>query len=293
MGLFMRDIGEYQEIEGHRIFVHRSGEGGPAVVFLPGASAIGLDYFGLQQQVAKFTTAVVYDRGGSGFSDALPLPRTGEAVATELHELLHALNIPAPYVLVAHSLGGAYAYRYAQLYPKEVAGLVWLDAFHREWDEYLPAEASLAAGEAMAPTAEQLQQALPLMRDAVKEMFADYPPAIRDAMVDYHVSDTWIRVGIAERASMIALADELKAGPGIPDVPVVALTPLGVDPGQQALMSEETLQKVHDGKTRLDAAFVGQVSRGEQRILPDTNHSQMIVDRSDAVVQAIRDVMSW
>jgi pimeloyl-ACP methyl ester carboxylesterase len=62
-------IGGFQEIDGRRVFVHRSGSGGPAVVFLPGASAVGLDYFGVQQGVSQFTTAVVYDRGGTGYSD--------------------------------------------------------------------------------------------------------------------------------------------------------------------------------------------------------------------------------
>lgn len=283
-------LGGFQEVDGRRLFVHRSGSGGPAVVFLPGASAIGLDYYGLQQQVAEFTTAVVYDRGGSGYSDPMPLPRTAEAVATELLELLRAEGIPGPYVLVAHSLGGAYAYRFAQLHPQETAGLVWLDAFHRNWDDHMPAEGGLAAGEAIAPTREQLEQAVPFLRDMIAGMYADFPEDVREAVLDYHVSDTWIDVGMAERGTLVAVAEELLAGPGLPDVPVVAFTPLGVDPSQQALMSEEALQAIHDGKTRLDAELVASVTDGEQRLLEDTNHSQLITDRADDVVQGIRDV---
>jgi hypothetical protein len=89
---------------------------------------------------------------------------TAEAVATELHELLQAPHIAGPYVLVAHCLGGAYAHPFALLYRLEVAGLVWLDAFRRDWDDFVPAGASLAAGEQMAPDLEQLRQALPFMR---------------------------------------------------------------------------------------------------------------------------------
>jgi pimeloyl-ACP methyl ester carboxylesterase len=44
-----------------------------------------------------------------------------------LHALLHTAGVPPPYVLVGHSLGGAYAYGYAQRYPDEVAGLVLVD----------------------------------------------------------------------------------------------------------------------------------------------------------------------
>ncbi|MCM6778744.1 alpha/beta hydrolase [Nocardia sp. CDC159] len=124
---FVPPVGGFQEVERRRVFVHRAGGGGPAVVFLPGASAVGLDYFGVQQGVSRFTTAVVYDRGGTGYSDRLPLPRTAAAVAGELRQLLRAQNIAGPYVLAAHSLGGLYAHRFAQLFPWDVAGLVWMD----------------------------------------------------------------------------------------------------------------------------------------------------------------------
>ncbi|GAA0450282.1 alpha/beta hydrolase [Streptomyces olivaceiscleroticus] len=94
----------------------------------------------------------------------------------ELRELLRAQNIPAPYVLVPHSLGGMYAHRFAQLYPQDVAGLVWLDAFHRDWDD---------------------------------------PAHIRQALIDAKVSDEWTHAGVAERTNLAELAAELQAGPNI------------------------------------------------------------------------------
>ncbi|MFE7312312.1 alpha/beta fold hydrolase [Streptomyces sp. NPDC057555] len=284
-------IGGFQEIDGRRLFVHRSGSGGPAVVFLPGASAVGLDYFGVQQAVSQFTTAVVYDRGGTGYSDPLPLPRTAAAVATELRELLRAQNIAAPYVLVPHSLGGFYAHRFAQLYPQEVAGLVWLDAFHRDWDDFMPPVAGLAAVEQMAPDLEQLERMRPALREMFAELLAGYPEHLRKALIDAKASDAWTRVGIAERTKLAELASELRAGPNIPDVPVVALTVVGNDPAQQTLTSERTLQEMRDGHTRMDAALVSAVSHGEQRIVSDTSHHRLCFDRPDAVVQAIRDVV--
>ncbi|MEU9106180.1 alpha/beta hydrolase [Streptomyces xanthophaeus] len=284
-------VGGFQEIEGRRIFVHRSGSGGPAVVFLPGASAVGLDYFGVQQEVSQFTTAVVYDRGGTGYSDPLRLPRTATAVATELRELLRAEGVAAPFVLVPHSLGGFYAHRFAQLYPQDVAGLVWLDAFHRDWDAFMPPEAKLAAVERMGPDAAQLEQMRPALRRMRAELLADYPEHVRQALVDAKASDEWTSSGIAERTALAALATELLAGPGIPDVPVVALSVLGTDPAQQVLASERTLREMNDAKDRMDAALVSAVSYGEQRIISDTSHHRLCFDRPDAVVQAIRDVV--
>ncbi|MFQ6325920.1 alpha/beta fold hydrolase [Nocardia sp. CWNU-33] len=284
-------VGGFQEIDGRRIFVHRLGSGGPAVVFLPGASAVGLDYFGVQQGVSQFTTAVVYDRGGTGYSDPLPLPRTAAAVATELHELLRAQNIAGPYVLAPHSLGGFYAHRFAQLFPQDVAGLVWLDALHPEWDEFMPPAASLAAAEQTSPDLEQLEQMRPALREMHGELLADYPEHLRQPLIDAKLTAEWLRVGIAERGALAELATELRSGPDLPDVPVVALSVVGIDPAQQTLTSEQTLQEMRDGRTRMDAAMVNAVSQGEQRILSDTLHHRLCFDRPDAVVQAIRDVV--
>ncbi|MEV0338804.1 alpha/beta hydrolase [Nocardia sp. NPDC050713] len=281
-------VGGFQQVDGRRVFVHRSGSGGPAVVFLPGASAVGLDYLGVQQQVSEFTTAVVYDRAGTGYSDPVPLPRTAAAVATELRVLLRAQNIPAPYVLAPHSLGGFYAHRFAQLYPRDVAGLVWLDGLHRDWDDFMPPAMRLAAAERMGTGPEQLEQLRPVLRAMRAELLADYPEHVRRSLIEAKESDEWIRVGIAERSNLTELATELRAGPNLPDVPVVALSALGADPAQPA----ETQRQMRAGRRRMDAALVSAVSHGEQRVLSDTAHHRLCFDRPDAVVQAIRDVLA-
>ncbi|WP_405150948.1 alpha/beta hydrolase [Nocardia salmonicida] len=280
-------VGGFEEIDGTRVFAHRSGSGGPAVVFLPGASAVGLDYFVVQQQVSQFTTAVVYDRAGTGYSDPLPLPRTAEAVATELHQLLRAHNIAAPYVLAAHSLGCLYAHRFAQLYPQDVAGLVWMDGLHRDWDEFMPQAMHLAAAAAPAPDLEQVEQMRTALRELRGELLANYPEHVRQPLIDAKSSAEWIRAGFAERSGLTEVATELHAGPNLPDVPLVALSVTGADPSQTA----EALAEIHDGRRRMDAALVSGVSRGEQRIIPDTVHHRLCFDRPDAVVEAIRDVV--
>lgn len=77
-------------------------------------------------------------------STKTPAPRTGAAIVADLHAVLKKTNVPPPYVLVGHSLGGLYLSLYARTYPEEVAGLILLDATHPEQIErcqqYLPAE---------------------------------------------------------------------------------------------------------------------------------------------------------
>ncbi|TCJ89714.1 alpha/beta fold hydrolase [Nocardia alba] len=281
-------VGGFIQVDGNRLYAHRMGSGGPTVVFLPGASAVGLDYFLVQQQVSKFTSAVVYDRGGTGYSDRLPLPRTATAVATELHALLESVdNLCGPYVLAAHSLGCLYAHRFAQLYPGDVAGLVWMDGLHRDWDEYMPPAMRLAAAAAPAPDAEQLEHLRTALRGLRDELLANYPAPMRRALTEAKASDEWIRAGFAERDRLPELAAELHAGANIPDVALVVLSVLGADPD----LPPEALAEVHHGRRRMDAAVAKGVSRGEQRILTDTAHHRLCFDRPDAVVEAIRDVI--
>ncbi|MFI1914095.1 alpha/beta fold hydrolase [Nocardia sp. NPDC020380] len=208
-------VGGFQQVGGRRIFVSRLGGGGPAVVLLPGAGAVGLDYFLVQQGVSRFASAVVYDRGGSGFSDPVPLPRTAAAVAEELHGLLHSQSIVGPYVLVAHSLGGAYMHRFAQLYPREVAGVVCVDAFHRDWDRFVPAVASLAATERMGPDPVQMLRMRAALREMYGELLRDYPLDLREVLIDAHVSAEWLRTGVAERGSLVALAEQILRHGGV------------------------------------------------------------------------------
>ena len=62
-------------------------------------------------------------------SSPVAMPRTAQDVTQDLHALLAAARVPGPYVLVGHSLGGLFARLYAQTYPDQVRGVVFVDAF--------------------------------------------------------------------------------------------------------------------------------------------------------------------
>lgn len=71
---------------------------------------------------------VAYDRAGYGQSEESDLARNGAQIVEELRAMLQAEGIPAPYVLVGHSLGGTIVKLFARTYPQEVAGVVLVDA---------------------------------------------------------------------------------------------------------------------------------------------------------------------
>jgi pimeloyl-ACP methyl ester carboxylesterase len=82
--------------------------------------------------VARTTRVCVYDRAGHGRSDAAPANQAD--AARDLHVLLERAQVPGPYVITGHSLGGMFALSYAHRYPAQVSGIVLLDSMHPHQD---------------------------------------------------------------------------------------------------------------------------------------------------------------
>ena len=111
----------------HHLQIHREGKGRPAVVIDAGI-ADQLDKLRpLQSRIARIAQVITYNRAGYGQSEPGPLPRDGAREAAELKVLLENASVPAPYVLVGHSLGALNMMVFASKYPKDVAGMVLLD----------------------------------------------------------------------------------------------------------------------------------------------------------------------
>ena len=70
---------------------------------------------------------VVVDRPGYGLSDDTKEPLTVESIVDDYRTALINAGIEAPYILLPHSIGSAYATYWVSKYPKEIEGVVFLD----------------------------------------------------------------------------------------------------------------------------------------------------------------------
>ncbi|MBS1788257.1 MAG: alpha/beta hydrolase [Acidobacteria bacterium] len=122
------------DVGGHRLRVERLGKGTPAVVFEAGLAQPRTTWGKVPNDVAAFTQTVIYDRAGLGDSDEVNGRRTSKETVAELHTMLKAAGIEAPYVLVGHSFGGLNVRLFASQFPDEVAGIVLVESSHE--DEY-------------------------------------------------------------------------------------------------------------------------------------------------------------
>src|SRR5579864_9525526 len=93
------------DVGGRSLHARVAGRGAPAVVFEAGISASSINWTGVQQQVAEFTTAVSYDRAGLGWSDPARGRYDAARMVADLAALLDRTGVPSPYVLVGHSFG--------------------------------------------------------------------------------------------------------------------------------------------------------------------------------------------
>jgi pimeloyl-ACP methyl ester carboxylesterase len=120
--------GKLVDLGGYRLHIKCSGHGGPTVVVENGLGDFSFDWILVQNRVANFARVCTYDRAGYAWSDPGPKPRSFDQLNLELHEALAKLGERSPYVMVGHSFGGPVVRNFALKYPKEVAGVVFVDA---------------------------------------------------------------------------------------------------------------------------------------------------------------------
>lgn len=98
------------------------------LVFMPGLGEASqpLSHKNLLDALAKKYHILVVEPFGYGLSDVSNEERTAENITEELHSALEQMDVQE-YYLVAHSLSGLYAIKYAQMYEDEVLGVIGMD----------------------------------------------------------------------------------------------------------------------------------------------------------------------
>ena len=127
---------EKVDVGGHSLNLLIGGQGSPAVIFEGGFGAGIASWSTVQKDVATFAQTVSYDRAGLNQSEAGPKPRSAKTIAAELKAALQKAGVKPPYVLVGHSFGGVYARVFADMYPKDVIGLVLIDPSQEAFNDW-------------------------------------------------------------------------------------------------------------------------------------------------------------
>ena len=131
--------GELVDVGDFKLHINSAGEKNnkPTLVIEAGAGAVGEYYHWLSEGLKDSMRVVRYDRAGIGYSEIANSPRHPETVVRELHQLLESAGESPPYIMAGHSYGGHYIRIFTQLYPDEVAAMVFMDSSHPDASERL------------------------------------------------------------------------------------------------------------------------------------------------------------
>lgn len=126
------------DIGDRSLFMECRGSGSPTVIFLAGTQVPRLAMREVEDGILGSDVRVCdYDRAGEGRSGPATTRQTDLDVVDDLAALLAAAEIPPPYVLVGHSVGGDQAWLYADRHPAGLAGFLIMNAgfFELDWNE--------------------------------------------------------------------------------------------------------------------------------------------------------------
>jgi pimeloyl-ACP methyl ester carboxylesterase len=119
-------------VNGHRLVGSLSGEGETTVILDAGLGGTSEDWSLIQPAVAGFSKVFSYDRAGLGQSEKASIPRTCHDIIGDLRRLLLSAHLHPPYILVSHSWSAINARWFANQYPDEIAGMVFVDPVHED-----------------------------------------------------------------------------------------------------------------------------------------------------------------
>lgn len=132
-------MGQMVNVNGHSMHIYTEGKGKVPLVFMSGGgtSSPALDFKSLYSLLSDNYKIIVIEKFGYGFSDIVDTPRDIDSILNDTRQALSLANIKGPYILFPHSVSGLEALYWAQLYPKEVKGIVGLDmAVPKAYENY-------------------------------------------------------------------------------------------------------------------------------------------------------------
>jgi pimeloyl-ACP methyl ester carboxylesterase len=183
----------------------------------------------VQRTLASTTRVCVFDRAGQGWSGAAPGRQDGHQLASGLHGLLNAAQIPAPYVLAGHSTGGIYALVYAARYPQQVAGLALIDSatpYQFDLPDYPDFYSLWRRVSALFPSLARVG----IGRLTLGTGFGGLPPSAREDARAFASSPRELRSNRTEFLMLPEVFDQAKALTSLDGKPLAVLT---ADLGQQ------------------------------------------------------------
>ena len=264
----------------HIFCTGESKPGSPTVILEAGIAGTSADWSWVQPAIATHTRTCSYDRAGMGWSSASRQPRDAGQIAAELHTLLTKAGVAGPYVLVGHSFGGLYVRKYVADYPKDVAGLVLVEATHPDLWKRLPP--SLGTPPDQQPLGLfPIIARLGLARLGLIDVFPvdpDLAPQQRAAIGALNTSTTSMETISAELRAFPATAAQVHDASALGNLPLAVLSAgndYAIEPPDVGVPARQTWAK-------LQAELAALSQNTTHRTIPEATHESLVHKQADA-----------
>jgi pimeloyl-ACP methyl ester carboxylesterase len=284
---------------GRRINLICMGEGSPTVILESGLGSHVYVWSLVQYKIARVTRTCAYERAGMGVSDEGPAPRDAKAVNADLQALLRAAGIKGPYVLVGHSLGGYFVRLFADLHPRQVAGMVLVDPSIDGQIQLIqtvaarsptPAQNSPPNPCAVAAQAGQLKPGTDIYKTCVGDPPSFLGPVLGAAIIAQETRAATYLTMASEVAAMDQDSAETVANrKSYGNMPLIVLTAgqQPKDPGLTDAQNQAWAKLWMQGHDAIAALS----SRGRNRVVPGSGHFIQI-QQPQAVIDAVSEVVA-
>jgi pimeloyl-ACP methyl ester carboxylesterase len=306
--------GKLVDLGGYRLHINCEGKttnGKPLVILIHGGGDFSFDWALVMPGVSRFAHVCAYDQAGQAWSDPGPTPRTLRQEAYELHLLLEKTGLKGPYVLVGHSLGGLIARVFARDFPKDIAGMVLVEATSEDTTLMLNGKLvhmrEIARNVAVPPVQTmKTSPPKPASEQEIKEAEAFQkqfgPPKIDPPFDKLPADIQQLRLWALTHQKLMAqsegyLAEELKemhtathsADYVLGDLPLEVLIG-GRMEGRPPNVAQEEWKRLFDEKVQQKKEF-GRLSRNSKVVVDPVSAHHIPLDNPDLVITAIREVV--
>jgi pimeloyl-ACP methyl ester carboxylesterase len=266
--------GQLVDVGGYRLHINCTGSGSPTVVIEAGLGDWSTTWAAhVQPEVAKTTRVCTYDRAGMGWSETGPLPRDAAQNAKELRTLLQNANIPGPYVMVGHSLGGLIARVFAHDYSAEVVGVVLIESMNPKQLSQSPTVQSQSESQSQPFSLQAMLARFGVARLLVKlPGIAPSLPPNEEAYYPLYIRSQSLQTTDNESQGMPAAGVQAAAVKSFGDLPLIVLTGrLHTDPPNWQTWQTELLQ----------------LSSDSQQLFAENGNHNIQVEEPEAAIAAI------
>ena len=313
----LRDVkapGRLVDLGGYKLHIQCQGERQtrkPPVILIHGGGDFSFDWALVMLGVARFAHVCAYDQAGQAWSEPGPTPRTLRQEAYELHLLLEKTGLKGPYVLVGHSLGGLIARVFARDFPKDIAGIVLVDATSEDTtlslngklahmreiarDVPIPGVQTMKTSPPKPASEQEIKEA-----EALQKQFG--PPKIYSPFDKLPADVQQLRLWALANHKMMAqsegyLAEELKAmyiathstDYILGDLPMEVLIGGRIESAPPNILQEEW-KRLSEEKIQQKKEF-GRLSRNSKVVVDPMSGHHIQLDNPDLVITAIREVV--